>query len=95
MARSEHHTYCEYKGEASYWTLRVGTRESVEAAWSYAKPNPKYQQLHDHLAFYQGRVDECRVDGEKVQPQAGDFYGGWITPDIERPFKGGPGPTHW
>ena len=95
MARSEHHTYCEYKGEASYWTLRVGTRESVEAAWSYAKPHPKYQQLHDYLAFYPGRVDECRVDGEKVQPQAGDFYGGWITPDIEGPFKGGPGTTHW
>ncbi len=47
------------------------------------------------MAFYPGRVDACYVDDEQVQPQAGDFYGGWITSDIVGPFKGGPGTTGW
>ena len=49
----------------------------------------------DYVAFYPGRVDACYVDGERVQPQKGDFYGGWITSDIEGPFKGGPGTAGW
>ena len=95
LSPSARHTYCEYKGEASYWAAKVGERISPDAAWSYPNPNPKYVQLRDYLAFYAGRVDECLVDGQKVHPQAGDFYGGWITPDVVGPFKGGPGTNHW
>jgi hypothetical protein len=40
-------------------------------------------------------MDTCWVDGEKVEAQAGDFYGGWITSDIVGPFKGGPGSWGW
>ena len=92
---SARHTYCEFKGEASYWTVKVDDRVSQDAAWSYPKPTAKYEALRDYLAFYPSRVDECFVDGEKVQPQAGDFYGGWITADIVGPFKGGRGTDHW
>jgi uncharacterized protein (DUF427 family) len=92
---STRRTYCEYKGEASYWTVQVGDCVSCDAAWSYPKPNPAYEQLRGYLAFYAGRVDECLVDGQKAQPQAGDFYGGWITPDVTGPFKGAPGTNHW
>ncbi|MBN1837977.1 MAG: hypothetical protein JW820_19115 [Spirochaetales bacterium] len=39
----------------------------------------------------QHAVRTCTVNGERVQPQEGSFYGGWITEDIAEPFKGGPG----
>jgi len=95
LAPSTRHTYCEFKGEASYFAVKVAERVSQDAAWSYPKPSPAYDRLRDHLAFYANRVDECLVDGEKVAPQAGDFYGGWITADVTGPFKGGPGTNHW
>ena len=47
------------------------------------------------FAFYPTRVDACYVDGERVQAQEGDFYGGGITPDVSGPFKGGPGTQGW
>jgi hypothetical protein len=42
-----------------------------------------------------GLVDECRVDGEVVEPQPGGFYGGWITANLTGPFKGVPGSMGW
>jgi hypothetical protein len=47
------------------------------------------------MAFYPGRVDGAFVDDEQVAAQAGDFYGGWTTSDMEGPFKGGPGTVGW
>jgi uncharacterized protein (DUF427 family) len=88
-------TWCEFKGRASYWDLVVGDVRVPEAAWSYERPDPAYAQLAGAVAFYPGRVDEALVGGERVQAQAGDFYGGWITSDIVGPFKGGPGTTGW
>jgi uncharacterized protein (DUF427 family) len=95
LASSDHATFCEYKGTASYWSLRAGGRESHNAAWSYENPVPDFAAIAGHLAFYPSRVDECFVDGELVTPQAGDFYGGWITRNIAGPFKGDPGTTGW
>jgi hypothetical protein len=66
-----------------------------DAAWSYAEPRPGYESLRDHLAFYPAKMDACYVDDERVVAQPGDFYGGWITSDIEGPFKGGPGTRGW
>jgi uncharacterized protein (DUF427 family) len=86
---------CEWKGAARYWSIRVGERVSQQAAWSYADPVARYAALRDHLCFYASRVDACFVDGERVTPQPGDFYGGWITADIVGPFKGGPGSMGW
>ncbi len=92
---SKRASYCEFKGHASYWSIRVGERLSPEACWGYREPAPRYAALNDHLAFYVSRMDECLVDGETVQAQPGDFYGGWITSDIEGPFKGGAGTSGW
>lgn len=92
---SPHRSFCEFKGEAAYWTLQVGNRHSPNAAWSYQNPTPRYAALKHHLAFYASRVDACYVDDEKVEPQAGDFYGGWITSDLTGPFKGGKGTWGW
>jgi hypothetical protein len=47
------------------------------------------------VAFYPGRVDACFVGEEQVHPQAGDFYGGWITSTVVGPFKGAPGTRGW
>ena len=86
---------CEFKGQAAYWSIRVGGRLSEAAAWSYAAPWSPYGALKDHLCFYAGRVDACFIDGEPVVPQAGDFYGGWRSADVVGPFKGGPGTRGW
>jgi len=95
LSPTAHHSYCEYKGQASYYSVKVGNKVSENAAWSYHQPSTGYESLKDHLAFYPGRVDACYVDDERVQAQEGDFYGGWITSTIEGPFKGGPGTAGW
>jgi uncharacterized protein (DUF427 family) len=92
---SRRRTYCEFKGEASYYDLVAGNLEVREAAWSYPEPTPPYDVVRDHVAFYPGKVDAAYLDDEQVVAQPGDFYGGWITAGIEGPFKGGPGTTGW
>jgi uncharacterized protein (DUF427 family) len=95
IIRTHHTSYCEFKGEATYYTIQVKGKISEDAAWSYHIPNPGYESIKDYMAFYPGRVDACYVDGERVQAQEGDFYGGWITSEIEGPFKGGAGTDGW
>jgi uncharacterized protein (DUF427 family) len=88
-------TVCEWKGRARYFDVVVGDRTAVGAAWAYPEPAPGYEAIRDHVAFYPGRVDACFVDAERVRPQPGRFYGGWITPDVVGPFKGDPGTEGW
>ena len=88
-------TYCEWKGSATYWDVAVpGGRSLAAAAWCYQDPASGYVQLADHVAFSPSRL-ECSVDGERVRPQDGGFYAGWITDDVVGPFKGGPGTIGW
>jgi len=89
------HSWCEFKGQANYWSLKVDGKRSVKAAWSYPAPSPAFRDIAGYLAFYASRVDECWVDDERVQPQDGDFYGGWITSRIVGPFKGAAGTSGW
>jgi hypothetical protein len=95
LTLSARHTFCEFKGLAAYWSLRVDDKLSAEAAWSYQSPSPEYEAIRGHLAFYAGRVDACYVDEERVQAQPGEFYGGWVTSDIIGPFKGRRGSETW
>ena len=88
-------SFCEFKGAASYWTLKVDDQVATDAAWSYEQPSRGYEALRGCLAFYATKVDACFVDEERVQPQAGSFYGGWVTSDIVGPFKGRPGTGGW
>jgi uncharacterized protein (DUF427 family) len=92
---SSRQTVCEFKGASTYWTIKVGDRLSMNAAWSYEQPYAGYEALAGHLAFYASRVDACYVDDERVTPQQGEFYGGWITSNIVGPFKGAPGTQGW
>ena len=88
-------SWCEWKGQASYYDIVVGQERAERAAWTYHDPSPGYEAIQEHVAFYPGRVDGCYVDGERVMPQPGGFYGGWITEDVVGPFKGGPGTRGW
>jgi uncharacterized protein (DUF427 family) len=95
LAAAERRTFCEWKGEASYWTVRVGTRAAKDAAWSYPAPDPGYEAIRDYIAFYPRRMDACWVGDVKVEPQPGLYYGGWVTPELTGPFKGVPGSEAW
>jgi uncharacterized protein (DUF427 family) len=89
-------SFCEYKGLAHYWDLALpGHPVRAAVAWSYLDPTPAYADLSQFLAFYPSRVDECWVGDERVRPQEGDFYGGWLTSNLTGPFKGGPGTRGW
>ncbi|WP_071516882.1 DUF427 domain-containing protein [Geitlerinema sp. PCC 9228] len=88
-------SFCEWKGRAKYYTIKVGDREATNAAWQYPQANENHAAIRDCIAVYPSKMDACYVDDERVQPQAGDFYGGWITSDIVGPFKGGPGTWGW
>lgn len=88
-------SWCEFKGHTKYWSLDVNGKRSDNAAWSYPQPSSAFADITGYLAFYASRVDQCWVGNEPVQPQAGDFYGGWITSRIVGPFKGGAGTRGW
>jgi len=94
LRRTSATTLCEWKGVARYFTLDVGGVTVADGAWSYPNPNPGYESIRDYIAFYPGRV-EAYLDGERVRPQPGSFYGGWITAEIVGPFKGEPGSEGW
>ncbi|MEL6652722.1 MAG: DUF427 domain-containing protein [Bacteroidota bacterium] len=95
LVENPRQSFCEFKGRASYYDLKMGEEMISQLAWYYPTPNQKYAQLQDHLCFYASKLDTCYVNDEKVQAQAGDFYGGWITANIKGPFKGGPGTFGW
>lgn len=95
LRRSARRSFCEWKGEAVYWDLVVDGDVLRDVAWGYPAPTPAFAILRDHIAFYAGLLDSCFVDGERVVPQPGGFYGGWITSDLAGPFKGIPGSRFW
>ena len=88
-------SFCEWKGNASYYTIAVGDKQAPNAAWYYPEPTSAFADIKDYVAFYPSRMEACYVDGEKVNAQPGDFYGGWITSDIVGPFKGSSGTWGW
>jgi uncharacterized protein (DUF427 family) len=88
-------SYCEWKGRASYYTVSVGDEQAERACWYYLNPTEAFETIENYIAFYPSKMDACLVDGERVQPQPGGFYGGWITKDIVGPFKGEQGTAGW
>jgi uncharacterized protein (DUF427 family) len=95
LARAERTTWCEFKGVATYFDVTAAGHTARDAAWTYLEPLAGYEPLRGLVAFYPARMDECLVDGERVQAQEGDFYGGWITSKVVGPFKGGAGTYTW
>ena len=91
----EGRSFCEWKGQAGYVTVEVDGRRAENAGWVYPNPTPDFAAIKDYVAFYAGPMDGCYIDGERVLPQPGNFYGGWITADVVGPFKGDPGSRGW
>ena len=85
---------CEWKGEARYFDIVVGQHRLARCAWSYERPFEEAASIAGHLAFYASHVD-ATVAGERVLPQPGGFYDGWITSELVGPFKGEPGSERW
>jgi len=95
LTNAENHSFCEWKGEASYYHLSVGDKTARYACWYYPDPVLKFADLKNYLAFYAQKMDACCIDDESVIPQPGKFYGGWITNNIVGPFKGEEGSDGW
>lgn len=97
LTKTPRRTWCEWKGAATYWAAADPTgggdddekNKAVvgDRIWSYERPTAGFEAIKDHLSFYAGPWD-CFVDGERVVPQPGDFYGGWVTSDIGGIVKG-------
>lgn len=94
LQRGTGSSFCEWKGPATYWSLVKGGQALRNVAWSYPRPLKGAEALADCVAFYPAELD-CTVGGEKVTPQPGGFYGGWITPELVGPFKGEAGTQGW
>ncbi len=87
-------SHCEWKGTARYFDYSKDGVRLEAFAWSYPDPFPEFEAIRDFLSFYPARA-ECLVDGERVRPQPGGFYGGWLTDEIVGPVKGDPGSSGW
>ena len=71
---SDKHTHCPFKGEARYWSLRVGERRAPEAMWAYPEPIESAQFLRDHVAFYWDELDEWFAEDEQLFGHPRDPY---------------------
>ncbi len=94
LQRAGGQSFCEWKGRASYFDLGAPSGVIAQAAWSYEQPLEAFARITGHISFYPGRI-ACYVDGEAVRPQAGGFYGGWVTAEIVGPYKGEAGTGGW
>ncbi|STZ56706.1 DUF427 domain-containing protein [Mycolicibacterium tokaiense] len=88
-------SWCEWKGQASYFDLESPLITAERAAWTYPRPTAGFEVIANAVAVMAAAVDRCTVNGETVRPQPGGFYGGWITSTVAGPFKGVPGSMGW
>ena len=88
-------SFCEWKGQATYFDLVAGGQRAERVGWAYPNPTAAFEPITGYVAVYAGPMDRCTVGGVEVTPQPGGFYGGWVTPDVVGPFKGGPGSMGW
>lgn len=61
LERTETHTYCPYKGEASYYSIPAGGDRSTDAIWVYEQPHDAVKEIKDHVSFYPDRVDSIVI----------------------------------
>jgi uncharacterized protein (DUF427 family) len=61
LARTDHGTYCPYKGDCSYYSIPAGGERSKNAIWTYETPYDAVAVIKDHMAFYPDRVDSIEV----------------------------------
>jgi uncharacterized protein (DUF427 family) len=61
LVRSEHYTYCPYKGDCSYYSISIGGAKSEDAVWTYETPYEAVASIKEYLAFYPSRVDAIEM----------------------------------
>ena len=88
-------SFGEWNGVARYFDVIAGAKTALRAAWAYDRPTAGFAALVGQVAFYAGLMDEAWVGDTRVHPQPGDFYGGWVTPNLQGRIKGAPGTRHW
>ncbi|MEO1585409.1 MAG: DUF427 domain-containing protein [Planctomycetota bacterium] len=86
---------CEWKGRAVYFDVVVQGERASDAVFAYPDPVQRFKELQGWYSFYAGPMSACFVGDERVTPQPGGFYSGWITSDVAGPFKGIPGSMGW
>jgi uncharacterized protein (DUF427 family) len=91
LVRSAASSSCEWKGTARHFD--VG--DAREAAWCYPDPYPEFAAIRDWLSFLPARLEACFIGDVRAAPQPGGYYGGWVTPDLVGPIKGGPESGSW
>jgi uncharacterized protein (DUF427 family) len=64
LERTDHGTYCPYKGDCGYYSIPLGGKRSVNAVWTYEAPFAAVAEIKDHVAFYPDRVD--RIEEQRV-----------------------------
>jgi uncharacterized protein (DUF427 family) len=98
LARTDRWSVCEWKGVAWSYDVAAGGRRLRGAAWSYPDPLDDlgcgFARIAGWFAFYATDL-ACTIDGERVTPQPGGFYGGWVTAGLTGPIKGAPGSGGW
>ncbi|MEM8637281.1 MAG: DUF427 domain-containing protein [Cyanobacteria bacterium P01_G01_bin.54] len=95
VIETQQRSFCEWKGWAYYYDVVVNGKSASRAAWRFFDPSPSFVAITEYYCFPAKQMDTCYVNGERVTPQEGDYYGGWITQDLAGPFKGGPGTRGW
>lgn len=88
-------SFCEWKGNASYLDVSISGTTARRSAWTYERPTKRFHLIAGYLAFYAVLMEACFVSDEKVIPQPGAFYGGWVTSNLEGIPKGARGTEHW
>ncbi|MGZ5786084.1 MAG: DUF427 domain-containing protein [Ramlibacter sp.] len=63
LQRTDHASYCPYKGDCSYYSIPVGGERLINAVWTYESPYPAVEVIREHVAFYPDRVDSIEVIG--------------------------------
>jgi uncharacterized protein (DUF427 family) len=74
MTPTDHHTFCPYKGRASYWTIKAGDRTAENAVWGYPDPFDEVAAIKDFVAFYWNRVDNWYEEDEEIFVHPRDPY---------------------
>jgi uncharacterized protein (DUF427 family) len=87
LRATEHHTYCPYKGTASYWSIAAGGRVSENAVWGYPQPFDEVAAIKDYIAFYWDRVDAWFEEDDEIFVHARDPYKRVDVVNSSRPVK--------
>jgi uncharacterized protein (DUF427 family) len=75
LTKTDHHTYCPYKGEASYWSIYMDGRLAENAAWAYEEPYPSVAAIKGRIAFYANVADVYEVDETDLHRTQADDAG--------------------